>query len=90
VGPTAVLTQVTQSDNTYLNFAHDLFSLNITSVTDMNGIVLESHQYAPYGCNAGLTSSRANGIDALSISFPSLNDYCGLGGVEYPAPGPNK
>lgn len=84
MGPAAVLTQVTQSDNTFVNFNYD-FSLNITSVTDMNGIVLESHQYVGGGCNAGLTSSRASGFEALTVAFSGINSYCSFGGVGYPS-----
>jgi hypothetical protein len=82
-GPRTLLTQVTQSDNTTLNFAYDI-SLNITGVTDMNSKVLESHVYASNTCNAGTTSSRANGVDALTLSFMNLDSYCSYGGVGYP------
>ena len=87
-GPMPILTQVTQSDATTLNFAYDV-SLNITTVTDKNGKVLESHDYALPGCNAGLTSSRANGVDALTLTFPNMVNYCSFGGVGYPALGAN-
>jgi YD repeat-containing protein len=85
-GPRRVLTQATQSDNTTLNFAYD-GNLNITSVTDTNGKVLESHLYGGMLCNAGLSSSRANGVDALSLLFPNMDSYCSYGGVGYPAAG---
>jgi YD repeat-containing protein len=79
-----VLSQVTQSDNTTTNFAYDSF-LNITSVTDTNNKVLESHVYDTGGCNTGLSSSRANGVDALTVAFPNIYSYCSPGGVGYPA-----
>jgi len=83
-GPRPILTQVTQSDNTTVNFSYD-FDLNITSVTDTNGKVLESHQYVSYVCNAGATSARADGVDALTVSFPNADSYCSFGGVGYPS-----
>ena len=63
------LTQVTKADNTQLNFQYDANSL-ITAVTDMNGKVLESHTYD--SAARGLTSSRANGVDALTVSYPAI------------------
>jgi YD repeat-containing protein len=62
------LVQVTKPDLTTLNFAYNSQSL-ITSVTDSNGKVLESHTY---DTNArGLTSTRANGVEALTITYPN-------------------
>jgi YD repeat-containing protein len=63
------LTQVTRPDSTQLNFQYDNNSL-ITAVTDMNGKVLESHTYD--SAARGLTSSRANGVDALTVSYPTI------------------
>jgi YD repeat-containing protein len=60
------LTQVTRPDNTTISFAYDANSY-ITSVTDANGKVLESHTYDVSG--KGLTSSRANGVDAVTLSY---------------------
>lgn len=60
------LTQVTKPDNTTISFAYDSNSY-ITTVTDSNGKVLESHTYDASG--RGLTSSRANGVDAVTISY---------------------
>jgi YD repeat-containing protein len=60
------LTQVTKPDNTTVSFAYDANSY-ITSVTDSNGKVLESHTYDVLG--RGLTSSRANGVDAVTITY---------------------
>jgi YD repeat-containing protein len=60
------LSQVTKPDLTTLTFAYDSNSL-ISSVTDSNGKVLESHTYDSQG--RGLTSSRANGVEAVTVSF---------------------
>ena len=62
------LTQVTNPDLTTLSFAYNSQSL-ITSVTDSNGKILESHTYDSQG--RGLTSSRANGAEAVTISYPN-------------------
>lgn len=61
------LTQVTKPDNTTINFAYDSNN-RITSVTDSQGKILESHSYDALG--RGLTSSRANGVDALTVTYP--------------------
>lgn len=61
------LTQVTNPDLSTLNFAYDANSM-ITSVTDSNGKVLESHTYGANGL--GLTSARALGADAITVSYP--------------------
>lgn len=61
------LTQVTKPDNTTISFAYDANSY-ITSVTDSNGKVLESHTYDAAG--RGLTSSRAKGVDAVTVTYP--------------------
>lgn len=61
------LTQVTKPDNTTISFAYDSGSF-ITTVTDSNGKILESHTYDALG--RGLTSSRANGVDAVTITYP--------------------
>lgn len=60
------LVQVTEPDQSTLNFQYDSNSL-ISSVLDSNGKVLESHTYDSSG--RGLTSSRANGVDALTITY---------------------
>ncbi len=62
------LLQVTEPDLTTLSFAYDSNSL-ITAVTDSAGKVLESHTYDSQG--RGLTSSRANGVEAVTVSYPS-------------------
>ena len=61
------LTQVTKPDNTTENFAYDLNS-RITTVTDSQGKVLESHTYDIQG--RGLTSSRASGVDSVTVTYP--------------------
>jgi YD repeat-containing protein len=60
------LIQVTKPDQTTLNFTYDSNS-NITAVKDTNGIVLESHTYD--SSHRGLTSSRAGGVEAISVTY---------------------
>jgi YD repeat-containing protein len=60
------LSQVTKPDTTTVSFTYDSQS-RITTVTDSNGKVLESHTYD--SSNRGLTSSRANGVQALTITY---------------------
>lgn len=62
------LTQVTKPDLTTISFQYNSQSL-ITAVLDSNGVVLESHTYDSYG--RGLTSSRAGGVDAVTVSYPN-------------------
>jgi YD repeat-containing protein len=61
------LSQVTKPDLTTITFTFDSLS-RITSVTDSNGKVLESHTYDSSG--RGLTSSRANGVESLTVTYP--------------------
>jgi YD repeat-containing protein len=61
------LTQVTKPDQTTVSFSYNSQSL-ITSVTDSNGKILESHTYDSGA--RGLTSSRAGGVEALTITYP--------------------
>jgi YD repeat-containing protein len=61
------LIQVTKPDLSTISFTYNAQSL-ITTVTDSNGKTLESHTYDSNG--RGLTSSRANGVDAVTISYP--------------------
>lgn len=61
------LIQITKPDQTTVSFTYNSQSL-ITAVTDSNGKVLESHTYDSNG--RGLTSSRANGVEALTLSYP--------------------
>ena len=60
------LTMVTKPDQTTISFEYDSNSL-ITAVKDQNGKILESHTYDSNG--RGLTSSKANGVDAVTISY---------------------
>ena len=62
------LSQVTEPDLSTLNFSYNSQSL-ITSVTDSNGKVLESHTYDSQ--LRGLTSTRAGGVEALTITYPN-------------------
>jgi len=62
------LLQVTKPDQTILSFEYNANSL-ITAVKDSAGKVLESHTYDSQG--RGLTSSRANGAEAVTISYPN-------------------
>ena len=62
------LAQVTEPDLTTISFAYDGNSM-ITTVTDSNGKVLESHTYDSFG--RGLTSSKANGVEAVTVSYPN-------------------
>jgi YD repeat-containing protein len=57
---------ITNPDSSTLAFQYNSQSL-ITSVTDSNNKVLESHTYDSLG--RGLTSSRANGVDAVTVSY---------------------
>lgn len=61
------LTQVTKPDLTTISFTYNAQSL-ITAVTDFQGKVLESHTYDANG--RGLSSSRANGVEAVTITYP--------------------
>jgi YD repeat-containing protein len=61
------LTQVTKPDSTTVSFAYNSQSL-ITSVTDSNGHTLETHTYDSSA--RGLTSSRAGGVEALTVTYP--------------------
>jgi len=67
------LTQVTYADSSFVHFTY-YASGNplITSVTDTNGAVLESHTYDISGSTKrALSSARANGVDALTVSYPA-------------------
>jgi len=61
------LTQVTRPDLSTISFEYDANSL-ITAVKDSQGKILESHTYDSSA--RGLTSSRANGVDSVTISYP--------------------
>lgn len=60
------LSQVTEPDGSTLSFQYDSNSF-ISAVLDSNGKILEGHTYDSSG--RGLTSTRANGVDAVSISY---------------------
>lgn len=64
---TGKLVGITKPDQTTLSFEYDSHSL-ISAVKDSEGKVLESHTYDSQG--RGLTSSRANGVDAITVSYP--------------------
>jgi YD repeat-containing protein len=65
------LSRVTRADNTFVTFEYNALpgSSNylITAVKDQDGKVLESHTYD--SGNRGLSSQRANGVDALSVTY---------------------
>lgn len=61
------LTLVTYPDGSALNFTYDPNSSMILSVTDSQGKLLEAHTYDSQ--NRGLTSTRANGVDSVSLSY---------------------
>lgn len=61
------LSQFTKPDQTTVSFTYNSQSL-ITAVTDSNGKTLESHTYDSRG--RGLTASEANGVEAVTISYP--------------------
>ena len=61
------LTGVTKPDSTTLSFEYNSQSL-ITAVKDSDNKVLESHTYDSQ--KRGLTSSRANGVEAVTVSYP--------------------
>jgi YD repeat-containing protein len=61
------LTQVTRPDTTTVAYQYDSNSKIIT-VLDSEGKILESHTYDVSG--RGLTSSRANGVDSVTVSYP--------------------
>lgn len=61
------LTQVTEPDQSTLNFDYNSQSL-IADVKDSSGVILESHTYDSSG--RGLTSARASGVEAITITYP--------------------
>jgi len=60
------LTTVTSPDLSTVSFQYDSNSL-ISAVLDSNGKILEAHTYD--SSMRGLTSSRANGVDAITLSY---------------------
>jgi YD repeat-containing protein len=61
------LTQVTKPDLTTISFQYNTNNL-ITAVLDFQGKTLESHTYDGHG--RGLTSSKANGVEAVTVAYP--------------------
>ena len=62
------LIQVTRPDQTTVSYKTYNSQSQITAVTDNNGKVLESHTYDSSG--RGLTSYEANGVNAVTVSYP--------------------
>ena len=63
------LTHITKPDSTTVSFQYaDQNPYLIKAVLDSDGKILESHTYN--NCSQGLTSSRANGVDAITLSYP--------------------
>jgi len=61
------LTMVTKPDGTTVSFDYDAQS-RITAVRDSAGKVLEAHTYDVLG--RGLSSSRVNGVESVTVSYP--------------------
>jgi YD repeat-containing protein len=61
------LIQVTEPDLTTVNYTYNSLS-QITQATDSNGKILESHTYDSSG--RGLTSSQANGVNSVAVTYP--------------------
>jgi YD repeat-containing protein len=61
------LTNVTYPDGSALNFNNDPSTYMILSVTDSKGKLLEAHTYDAQG--RGLTSTRAYGVDSVSLTY---------------------
>ena len=62
------LTRLTLPDTTYITFDYDPHGV-ISAVKDQNAKVLEAHTYDDKG--RGLSSSRAGGVDAVTVSYPN-------------------
>jgi YD repeat-containing protein len=69
------LTQYTKADQTTVSFQYDSYN-NIATVLDANGKVLESHTYN--SCGQGLTSSRAGGVDAITLTYATQSCASGF------------
>lgn len=61
------LVSMTKQDGAVITFEYDSQSM-ITAVKDSQGKILESHTYDLMG--RGLTSSQANGVGALTVTYP--------------------
>lgn len=63
------LAQYKKTDGTTVSFQYVATNpILITAVLDSNGKILESHTYDSQ--NRGLTSARAGGVDAVTVSYP--------------------
>ena len=64
------LIQYTKPDNTTISFQYNAASnpTMITAVLDSSGKILESHTYDNQ--SRGLTSSRAGGVEAITVTYP--------------------
>jgi YD repeat-containing protein len=72
------LIQCKKPDNTTVSFQYSDPNANlVTAVLDSNGKILESHTYN--NCGQGLTSARAGGVEAITVSYPP-----GCGGMIAP------
>lgn len=81
------LSQVTEPDQTTISFQYNAPSspFLISAVLDSSGKVLESHTYfqcsgllsPAYGwLGRGITSAKANGVEAVSVSYNSTGGSC--------------
>lgn len=61
------LQSITKPDGTNIYFQYQ--GGFISAVLDTSGKVLETHTYDQYG--RGLTSSRANGVEAITMTYPN-------------------
>jgi RHS repeat-associated protein len=68
-GCSTFLSQAAYPDGSQSNFTYDTSSGMILSVTDASSKVIETHTYDGY--YRGLTSQRANGVDLVTVSYPS-------------------
>lgn len=68
------LTRVTYADNSYVSFTYDVTYM-LTAVRDTDGKLLESHTYD--ADLRGLSSSRANGADSVSATYPPITQTSG-------------
>lgn len=66
------LTQVTYADGSSLAMGYD-GSNQLTSVTDGSGRLLEAHTYD--SSRRGLTSTKANGVDDISLQYGGGHTY---------------
>ena len=63
------LSQYTKPDQTTVSFQYGASNpILITAVLDQNNKILESHTYDSLG--RGLTSSKANGVEAVTVTYP--------------------